>query len=159
MAEMTKTHEHIYKDWRLEIFTEPSRPDCWNYTYGKLFRLGKAAPFVLQVKRNYHHFWHAFIEQDGRDYLLCGENYQGLTLVDLQSGEIRSYLPPEATEGAAWCVASFVSHDPVAKQLTLEGCIWGGPFDRNTFDVRAIDQLPWPLLSSESADDEDDGTE
>jgi len=112
------------------------------------------------VERNYPTFWYLFVEDHkvtGHDYLLCGEDYQGYTVIDLTKGSRVDYLPPEAKQGHGWCVADMVlESDGIT--LRAEGCYWACPYEYRFFDfsdptkVTADTGLPNMLPEGEMLD-------
>jgi hypothetical protein len=91
--------------------------------------------------RNYSCFWSLWAEDHAvtkDDYLLCGEDYQGYTLVNLTRGIQRSYIPDAAFEGHGWCPADgeVVGHGTMLK---LEGCYWACPYNYRILDFSSPD--------------------
>jgi hypothetical protein len=74
------------------------------------------------VKRNFGHFWHSWIEHaDGNEYLLCGEDYQGYSVINLTAGRCTAYFPEEGYKGRGFCwTAAFPSPD--RRVLAVDGC-------------------------------------
>lgn len=130
----------------------------WNFTRGVVIELSNGE-VIADIKRNYSHFWHLFVEHpNGNEYLLCGEDYQGYTVVNLTKRMTRSYLPDSAQFGAGFCWihADFFSD---GLELRVDGCYWGAPEETVYYDFRNPDELPLPELRRawiESDDDEDD---
>ena len=68
--------------------------DYWDFSRGRVYSGNKV---VGDVKRNYPSFPFAWVEEhQGHDYLLCGEDYQGQTVLELDTGERTDYFPTEA---------------------------------------------------------------
>jgi hypothetical protein len=61
-----------------------------SYTTGTLGVITRVADGeeIARVDRNYHSFEHTWIEDhpSGHDYLVCGEDYQGQTVIELDTG-------------------------------------------------------------------------
>ena len=121
--------------YRLQVCRYGTKPGCWDYSRGEVFRV-EDGQRVADVKRNYSSFWHLFVEDHkltGHDYLVCGEDYQGHTVVDLTTGEVMSHIPDEAFRGHGWCPTSAAL---MGDGLTLEvhGCYWAGPYETRLWD-------------------------
>jgi hypothetical protein len=93
--------------YRLDIDRYTTGPKTWCYSRGIVWRLSDEA-VIADVKRNYGHFWHAWVPQhpSGHEYLLCGEDYQGYTVINLDLATVLTYLPPEAEKGWGFCWAA-----------------------------------------------------
>ena len=112
-----------------------TKPGAWNYSRCEVYRVSDGAT-VADVKRNYSSFWHLFVEDHkvtGHDYLLCGEDYQGHTVVDLTTGEVMSHIPDDAFQGHGWCPAS-AELLPDGVTLKVEGCYWACPYEIRLWD-------------------------
>lgn len=104
----------------------------WNYSKGSVYRDGE---LIAEVHRNYGAFPHLFIEghPNGHDYLVCGEDYQGQTVIELDTGQRRDFLPTSGTLGFGFCWAGY---EWVASMqvLLVEGCIWACPYEFRLYD-------------------------
>ena len=91
-----------------------------------------------------------FVSQDGVDYLVLSEDYHGgYGVMNLLTGEKAVYTPeqdPALAGEEHWCWAAGVSHDPIARRLTISGCYWACPYERSTFDFSQPMSPPYPLL-------------
>jgi hypothetical protein len=103
---------------------------------------------VAEVKRNYGHFPFLLIKHsNGKRYLLCGESYQGYTIVNVDTGELKSFVPSEAKYGAGLCIVEFVSYNDSTNKLITEACVWGGDPLNVVYDISNPETLPWEMLS------------
>lgn len=129
---MTSEHLSPSGKYRLVVESIPTKPGCLNYTRGTVY---KGNEVVTKVERNYSAFPFLFIEdhQDGYDYLVCGADYQGQTVVRLNDGEVRNNLPPEATEGIAFCWADY-TYNKEHNLLVVDGCHWACPYEYRFYD-------------------------
>jgi hypothetical protein len=105
-----------------------TKEGCWNYSRGIIRNRGGGV--IADVKRNYSHFPFCWVEdhQSGHDYLVCGEDYQGQTIIELDTGNRKDYLPEEAKKGFGFCWVS-VHPSPNKNILAVNGCIWAGPYE------------------------------
>lgn len=134
----------------LVIHTVKTKPSCWKYTIGIVSNvLEKFQKPIAIIERNYCVFWHCFIEDhpDGNDYLLCGSDYQGQTVINLTNGTRIDYLPEEAKQGGGFCWA-LAEISPDKTHLLVEGCYWAGASDLLVLDFTNPMQLPYTELKS-----------
>lgn len=117
----------------------------WEYSRGIVSRVS-GGKVIADVKRNYGHFWHTFVDHpDGNEYLLCGEDYQGYSAVNLTEGGYRVYFPEEGHQGAGFCWAA-VYPSPDKCVLAVDGCFWACPYEIVFYDFRTPDELPYKVL-------------
>lgn len=153
----TQVHYDPSGRYELRIETYQTGKHTWSYTRGVVVDTA-TQQLVADIKRNYSHFWHAWYPHpNGNLYLLCGEDYQGYTVVNVTAGTIKTFLPKAANEGVGFC---WTDCEPDLEEQTLrvEGCFWGGPYERVVFDFRTPETLPLPELerSDLEYDDEDE---
>lgn len=151
--------------YKLVLSYYGTKKGCWDYSRGRVYEGGK---LVADVKRNYHHFPFAWAEghPNGHDYLLCGEDYQGYTVLELDTG-MRNDLLPESYKkaysyksesgemktgyvdvhpnGYGFCWAG-IHPSPDKKVLAIDGCYWAAPYEVLLLDFSEPMQLPyWEL--------------
>jgi hypothetical protein len=157
-------HEHVSPSgkYKLVVTRHPSQPGIGERSLGRVFKMGSDTP-VIEVRRNYRSFPFAWVEEhphNQHDYLLCGENYQGQTLVDLTLGTKESTLPSMAGMGFGFCWAD-IQPSPDKKTLAVEGCFWAAPYECVFYDF-TVPRLPVLELQRFDYDDfhgwNDDGT-
>jgi hypothetical protein len=120
-------------------------PDKWDYSRGIVRRLADGA-VVADIKRNYSDFWHAWVQHpNGCEYLLCGEDYQGYSIINLTKNTVSTYLPPEALKGHGFCWTS-VYPSPDGLILAVYGCYWAQPYEAVLYDFSNPGVLPLPEL-------------
>lgn len=122
---------------------------CWEYSRGIVKRLADGK-VLADVKRNYGHFWHAWVDHpNGNEYLLCGEDYQGYYVVNLTQGQHEVYFPEEGYSGIAFCWAA-VYPSPDKLVLAVDGCFWACPYELKFYDFRTPDVLPYKEIGKVS---------
>lgn len=134
----------------LEIQQVATRPGCWNYSKGTV-RVGDAV--VAEVDRNYSAFPYLFVEghPNGHDYLVCGANYQGQTVIELDTGRRRDFLPEEAGRGHGFCWTVY-TWNPEWQVLVVDGCIWACPYEYRIYGF-SDPMSGWPQLRTDNEDD------
>jgi hypothetical protein len=107
--------------FRLETCCYSIGREHWEYSRGVVKRVADGT-IIADVKRNYGIFWHSWVEHaDGNDYLLCGEDYQGYSVINLTAGTCKTYFPEEGHKGNGFCwAAAYPSPDTLV--LAVEGC-------------------------------------
>ncbi|MEK6877973.1 MAG: hypothetical protein AABY22_00115, partial [Nanoarchaeota archaeon] len=133
--------------YRLIIEKYKTKEGCWKYSRGRVYNT-KNNSLIADVKMNYHDFPYLFVENhsDGHDYLICHEDYQGQTIVQLDTGSRINYLPNEANKGVGFCWASY-KISPNKKYLAVNGCVWGGPYEIVIYDFSDPMNLPYKQLA------------
>lgn len=123
-----------------------TRPGSWSYTLGEVFQ-GKN--LITSVMRNYSSMDHTWIEDhpSGHDLLVTGEDYQGQTVIELDTGRRRDFLPEAAKKGFGFCWTGAVP-SPDKTLLIVDGCIWAGPYEYRVYDFSNPIENGWPELES-----------
>jgi hypothetical protein len=128
--------------FQLEIAKYSTGPHTWSYSRGIVTRVSDSKP-LADVKRNYGHFWYCWIEHpNGKEYLLCGEDYQGYCAVNLTDELYHVYFPEDGYRGIGFCwTAVYPSPDKLT--LAVDGCYWACPYDLVFYDFQTPDALPY----------------
>lgn len=127
----------------------------WNST--GIVRLAGTKKSIATIKRDYSSFPHLWIENyagpDGieHDFLVCGEDYQGQTVCELDTGTKRNFLPTAAKDGHGFCWTE-MRFDLASKIIIVNGCIWACPFEYRCYDFSD----PFDLREIEIVDDVSD---
>jgi hypothetical protein len=161
-----KFQEHLSPDGKFKLVIRgfSTKKGCWDFTQGLVYRIGEDKP-LFEVQRNYSQFPFSWIDHpNGHQYLVCGADYQGSTVLELDTGKRLDFLPEEAEHGWGFC---WVEHrlDPATKILTVLGCCWACPDEFRFYDF-SDPMNGWPVLECDECafDDErwptfeDDGT-
>jgi hypothetical protein len=144
--------------YKIQIFGYGMGEGYWDFTQGIVSEV-KTGKIIADVKRNYSDFWYRFIvHPNGNEYLLCGEDYQGYTVINCNTGKRYDYLPPEAAKGWGFC---WTAAEPIddGNKIEVYGCFWGAPFEYVIYDFSNPESLPYPELSRRTDDydyEEDD---
>jgi len=135
-----------FEGFRLTVSSHETKKGCWNYTQGIVTQISDNH-IVVDIKRNYSTFWHTWINHpNGKKYMLCGEDYQGYSIVNLTDGTYKFYFPEEGFKGSGFCWIT-ATPSPSGKLLAVEGCVWACPYEILIFDFSEPDVLPYKLLS------------
>jgi hypothetical protein len=148
----------IKRDAPDNVFTSPSGrfqmsvsvydtgPHTWAYSRGLVTRVSDHK-LLADVERNYGHFWHTWVAHpNGNEYLLCGEDYQGYTAINLTDETCHVFFPEAGYSGGGFCWAA-VYPSPNRLVLAVEGCYWGSPYDAVFFNFREPDGLPYAEIA------------
>lgn len=127
-----KEHFSPSNKYKLIITNKETKPGCWNYSTGEVSLNDN---IIAVVNRNYGSFPFLFVENhpNGHDYLICGEDYQGQTVIELDTGKRINFLPPEAEKGFGFCWGSY-EFNKENNILAVDGCIWACPYEFRFFD-------------------------
>ena len=129
---------------RTEVYSKSE--NTWSYSRG-IVTLVESNEVIADVKRNYGMFWHEWCEHpNGFEYLLCGEDYQGYTVINLDERSIKSFFPESAYDGHGFCWAK-VYASPGGNILAVDGCYWACPYELVLYDFTEPDILPLRELS------------
>jgi hypothetical protein len=149
-------HEEVSPSGRYRLTVTPyeTKKGSWSYTRGEVYRVSDGVK-VGDVKRNYGCFPYCWMEDhvDGHDYLICGEDYQGQTFCQLDTGEQKSLIPDDAFEGFGFCWAGYRLLED-GKTLEVDGCYWACPYELRLYDV-SDPMNGWPLLEIEKEGEEE----
>lgn len=150
----TKTIE--FGDYSLVVESYKTGEGYWNFTRGKVYYKDE---LIADVKRNYGSFHYRFIDHDnGNTYLVCGEDYQGYTIVNCTQRTVNTFIPEEWLKGWGFCWIE-TDIDLSGNELIVEGCYWGAPYERVIYDFSNPDVLPLPELRRSCLDPEPDDEE
>lgn len=141
---LVKQEQHVSPSGKYVLTVSSYRtvPGAWNFTEGAV--RSKDGNLIASIRRNYHQFPFCWIEAHPKgDFLVCGEDYQGQTVVELRSGSVRSV--GSGDPGFGWCWSSYSYHAGIDALIVL-GCGWGGPFDFRTFDFSDPIEKGWPKI-------------
>lgn len=131
--------------YKLIITNFSTQKGCWSYSQGQVFKIGEDKPIAV-VRRNYHAFPFLFIENhpNGHDYLVCGEDYQGQTVIELDTGKRLDHLSKGTDKGMGFCWVDY--HFNIEnKILVVDGCIWACPYEFRFYDF-SDPMLGWTEL-------------
>jgi len=131
--------------YKLVVSSFSTREGGWSYTRGKAFKIGSDEPIAV-VDRNYSAFPFSWIEDhpNGHAFLIAGEDYQGQTVVELDTGKRRDHLGEEAEQGIEFCWSEH-RFDPKSMLLVVCGCYWACPYEFRVFDFMNP-MAGWPEL-------------
>jgi hypothetical protein len=141
LADSSKISVSRSGHFQLETCRYSTGPKTWNYSRGIVTRIADGQ-IIADVKRNFGHFWHAWVQHaSGSEYLLCGEDYQGYSVINLTTGASRVYFPEVGYYGGGFCwTAAYPSPD--TQILAVDGCIWAAAYEIVFLDFRNPDDLP-----------------
>jgi len=131
--------------YRLDVSVYGTEKGYFDYSRGAVVRVADETTIAV-VLRNYCVFWHTWcLHPNGNEYLLCGEDYQGQTVVNCTQGTMSSFVPKSAEGGDGFCWAHAIP-SPDGSKLAVEGCYWACPYQVRVYDFSEPDRLPFKLL-------------
>jgi len=133
-AKCSTEHPSPSGAYKLKVTSFSTREGAWNYTQGLVFKQGSDEP-IAEVRRNYSAFPFSWIEnhKNGHAYLVCGEDYQGQTVLELDTGRRRDHVPRDEAVGHGFCWAGHEFHAETST-LVVDGCFWACPYEFRFFD-------------------------
>lgn len=153
-CEINKIIKSPKEKYTLKISSIETKPGCWNYTIGEVSN--SLVEVITSIKRNYSSFPYLFVEDhpNGHDYFIGGKDYQGQTVVELDTGKIKDFLPEEAKQGHGFCWGSY-TWSPEQQLLIVSGCHWACPYEWRFYDF-SNPMNGWTELKTDNDDYFDD---
>jgi hypothetical protein len=135
--------EHLSPSGRYKLIVArfTTGPGTWDYSQGKVYKQGSDDPIAV-INRNYGSFPFTWIEthKNGHSYLIGGEDYQGQTVIELDTGKRVDTKPG----GFCW-VDIHPNQDGTL--LAVDGCYWAASYEVMMYDFSEPMQPPWQLLN------------
>jgi hypothetical protein len=140
--------------YRLSISSFTTKAGSWNYTQGIVISINNDKPIAI-IQRNYSSFLFCGIEDhvNGHDYLVTGEDYQGQTVIELDTCRRLDVLSDGPDNGFGFCWAD-VNFDKPSQLLVVEGCHWACPYEFRFYDF-SNPMSGWPGLKCDDIFDSD----
>jgi len=134
--------------YRLLITPYSTAPSGWGYTQGLVYNVA-TGKLIAEVQQNYSSFPFLWVEghASGHNFLICHENYQGQTVIELDTELRKDFLPEAAAKGHGFCWAEY-THSTTQKLLVVEGCYWGGSYEFKFYDFSDPMNAGWPELDA-----------
>jgi hypothetical protein len=140
--------------YKLVISRFSTGPGSWDYAQGTVYHV-ETQYELAKVQRNYGSFPFLWVENHPKgNFLICGEDYQGQTVIELDTFKRRDFLPEEAKKGHGFCWIDY-EYIASAKILVVMGCIWACPEEYRLYDF-SDPMNGWPELEPHTADGEKD---
>lgn len=131
--------------YKLTVTPYTTGKNTWNYTQGVVTNVD-TGKVIDTIYRNYSVLPRLWIEnhKNGHDYLVSGENYQGQTVIELDTGNRRDYLPETAIHGAGFCWSEY-EYLSDQQLIMVNGCYWACPYEYFFYDF-SNPMAGWPKL-------------
>ncbi len=153
-TKVSERHHSPSKQFYLVVEHYKTTKGGWDYTKGCIYTY--YGRLVAEVKRNYSSFpfcW--FVSRHEEEFLMCGEDYQGQSVVFPKTGAVVHHRPVAADKGGGFCWAVIEQESPTT--LRVEGCYWGGPYEIVRYNVPVDPMcLPYTEISREDCPVDDD---
>lgn len=168
---LTKTEYCNYGEYSLVIGYYSTGENTWDFTRCLLFKQFKV---IADIKRNYSPFIFDMIKhKNGNVYFVCGEDYQGYTIVNCTEETMQTFIPDGWFNGWGLCWTSInddfgncnlCKFDDISVKemndesdtITVDCCYWGGDSERAIYDFSNPDILPLKEIDRYSIDDGDE---
>lgn len=108
-----------------------TKENCWNVIRLEITNLTNKS--VVNIYRNYHSIDFICAKQNGQDFLITSEDYQGFAIINLSKMEKNLYIPESALNGTGWCPIEFTDWDEEENTLICVGCVWACPYSQRTY--------------------------
>lgn len=145
--------ENKYKTDRDEIYFSPDNEykltiehyvpkenQGWEYTRGILTHCSTGNELVLI--RNIGFFLFEWVVNEKDSFLLCGQDYQGYSIVNLRDMKVIDFVPEEFFEGMGFCWAE-INYTNEMDVLVVGGCYWADEYEIIFYDFSNPLQLPY----------------
>ena len=129
----------------MEISRVGTGPGTWDYSRGIVWRKTDRK-VIADIKRNFGHFPFTWMSQEGSEYLVCGEDYQGHSVVDLGKGVTHVFVHEGAEKGGGFCWRE-LRPSPDGSRLLVEGCYWDSDFEWRVYDFAHPPTGPFPVIA------------
>jgi hypothetical protein len=140
--------------YKLVVSRFGTGPGSWNYSQGVVYRKDDDQP-IATVQRNYGAFPNLFIEGHPKgNFLVCGKDYQGQTVIELDTGKRRDLMSDGSDKGWGFCWASYEYNAP-NQLLVVCGCHWACPYEHRFYDF-SDPMNGWPEVEPEERVDADE---
>lgn len=126
-------------NYKLDIYKYVTGPGTWTFTEGVITRLSDNKE-IISVKRNYSAFYYFFHDK----YFIAGEDYEGYSIINLETEIVNVYFPEAGFKGIGFCWACV--YGVVNNKLIVEGCYWGGQYEVVIYDFTNPEVLPLPEI-------------
>ena len=131
--------------YKLSVDLYATKPQTFGVSRGIVTRIVDGV-VIADVKRNYPAFPHAWVQHpNGQEYLLCGEDYQGYSVINLSTETQKVYTSEAMIAGHEFCWVA-INPSPDGNTLAVEGCIWAAPYEVRFYDFTDPAAMPLPEL-------------
>lgn len=132
------------KEYKLTIeYFSPIENEGWDYTKGTVTQCSTGKELVLM--RNIGSFPFEWVVKEKESYLLCGQDYQGYSIVNLQTMTVIDFVPEDFYEGKGFCWAE-IQYTTGIDILVVGGCYWADEYEIVFYDFSNPLQLPYKEL-------------
>jgi hypothetical protein len=153
----TKEHLSPSNNYKLVTINLDNGEGYWDFIKGTVTDI-RTGEEIFIILRNYGSFWYQWIEhQNGKEYLLCGEDYQGYVCLNLTERKKHVYFSEGGFKGWGFCWTEVKEYyKDTDNTIRVEGCYWGAQFEEVEYDFSDPDTLPYREISRHDVDYEDD---
>lgn len=140
-------------EYKLVVTSYSTKKGCWDISQGIIYKTSNNKQ-LFEIQRNYSSFPYSWITHpNSHQYLIYGADYQGQTILELDTGKRKDFIPDAAKKGVGFCWVQY-RFDIPSKILTVCGCVWACPYEFRFYDFS--DPINgWPELQTEENIDDD----
>jgi hypothetical protein len=150
LAGAVKCTAESFSEWspcdkfRLEVtaYASPDHEDGPRFAVA-VVRSTVGGEIIATVNRNSDRCFYAWISREGSDYLILPEDLEGVSVIDLRTGQVEGYSTPG--ERFIWAE---IHPSPDGTRLAVIGCYWACPYELHVYDFSNPMELPYPRLAS-----------
>lgn len=147
-ADLKHQTEHLSPSGKYKLVITPygTGPGTWSYTQGLIYNI-ETGQQIAEIQRNYSSFPFLWIEDhpNGKSYFIGGEDYQGQTVIELDTGLRKNFLPEAAAKGHGFCWAEY-EFNAVHQIVSVNGCYWACPYEFKLYDFSDPMNKGWTEL-------------
>lgn len=141
---LTKIEKSPLGRYNLQITPYEISANGWDYCLASVYDTDSRTK-IADLKRNYGNFPCCWIEshkETKKDYLIFSEDYQGMSVLDLKTGQIINEITDSMKEGNGFCPSSFDINED-GTRLCVTGCVWAAPYEIVIYDFK--DPMKYPF--------------
>uniref|UniRef100_A0A6G6ABP3 Uncharacterized protein n=1 Tax=Borely moumouvirus TaxID=2712067 RepID=A0A6G6ABP3_9VIRU len=133
-----KDHISPSGKYQLTIETYKTKPGCWNYTRGIVYKI-ESGEIIQTIDCNYSTFVFKFFNRNNTEWLFCGKTYHSQCFINLETGDLYDNSQECNPYSLCW---TDIQSNPTGTLLAIECGVWGGG-DFITFYDFTNPELGW----------------
>lgn len=147
-AQLDKQKESFSPSGKYKLVITPysTKAGSWSYTQGLVYETA-TNKLITEVQQNYSSLPFLWVEEhpNGHPLLITHEDYQGQTVIELDTGLRKNFLPEAAVKGHGFCWVEY-EFNAVHQILSVDGCYWACPYEFKLYDFSDPMNKGWAEL-------------